>query len=148
METTRDEVERLNGVIEDAQERIGHIERVRVLRLRLHLLALRWNVKALAAAAGLSHSTLYYKLGLGGGKTLRLEPDEEAAVMAAAGIEESLDQPVGAGDVVRLVASKGVEITREELAEAIGADAAAGLFEGGHLSINESGHVVPGRNEG
>lgn len=158
MDTSRAEVERLRAALEGSQERaddirrrLDDIQRIRVIRLRLHLARGPETIADVARATGMSYPALYRKLGLWADrvKGLRLEPDEETQIVAAADLP-TLDRwaPVERGNVTRLLQSKGVEITAEELAEAVGAGTAAGLFEGGHLSINESGHVVPGRSEG
>lgn len=156
MDTSKAEVGRLRQALngskeeaEDIQQQIDAICRVWVIRLRLYLSrTATLTIRTVSDAVGVPYQTLYRKLGLWADRSLsrRLETDEADRIVAAVGLP-SLDRcaTVDAGTVVRLVGSAGVEITRDELAEAIGADAAAALFEGGHITINERGHVAPGR---
>lgn len=155
MDTSRAEIERLRAALSESKEeaetirqRLDDIQRIRIIRLRLYLARDAASMTSLAKAVGVVYTTLYRKLGLWADQNLcrRLEPGEEVRIVAAADLP-TLDLPaqVGVEAVRRLVTSIGVEITRDELAEAIGADTAAALFEGGHLTINERGHVAPGR---
>lgn len=159
MDTSKAEVGRLRQALngskeeaEDIQKQIDAIHRVWVIRLRLQLSkTATLTIRTVSDAVGVPYQTLYRKLGLWADRSLsrRLETDEAERIVSAVGLP-SLDRcaTVDAGTVVRLVGSAGVEITRDELAEAIGAHAVDLLFNGGIVEVNEAGHVVPGRKQG